>query len=100
MMVVTFNFFMFNNGFHGAHHMKPGLHWSLIPAYYNKNLKPYINPSLDRESLFVYLWQAHVYPGKRIDYLGNQVVLKPLSPDLDWVQDVKVKENEEELVGA
>jgi fatty acid desaturase len=88
-----FNFIMFNNGYHGAHHMQPGLHWSLLPDFYEKNLKPYIHPSLDKKSLLEYLFKAHIYPGKRVDYLGNPLQLKPETKDIDWVEEVDVKKH-------
>jgi beta-carotene hydroxylase len=94
------NWLLFNNGYHGAHHMKPNLHWSLLPAYYNQNLKPYIHPALDRKSLVAYLVQTHIYPAKRIDYLGNPLVLAPPTADIDWVEDVKVSQHATDMAGA
>ncbi len=82
------NYFAFNNGYHGMHHDKPGLHWSLLPEYHEKEIAPYIHPNLARESLGAYLWETHVYPGKRVDYLGNPVVLKPKQKDANWMDDV------------
>jgi fatty acid desaturase len=92
-----FNWFLFNNGYHGAHHMKPSLHWSLLPAYHREHLRPHLHPSLDRVSLLAYLWEAHIYPGRRVDYLGNPVKLKAVEPDQDWVADVKVGDYREDM---
>lgn len=91
------NFFAFNNGYHGMHHDKPGLHWSLLPEYHEKEIAPYIHPSLNRESLLGYLWEAHVYPGKRVDYLGNPIVLKPKKKDVDWMEDVDLERKKLQL---
>jgi fatty acid desaturase len=87
------NFFAFNNGYHGMHHLRPGLHWSLLPQYHKKYITPHIHPNLDQKSLFVYCWKAYIWPGKRVDYLGNPVVLKPKEKDRDWVADVPIREH-------
>ena len=34
------NYFLLNNGYHLAHHEKPGMHWSLLPEFYNNSIKP------------------------------------------------------------
>lgn len=91
------NYILFNNGYHGAHHDKPNLHWSLLPAYHNDKIVPYIHPSLNRVSLLAYLIEAHIYPAKRIDYLGNPLVLAPSTPDVDWVKDVNVGQHKEDM---
>lgn len=87
------NFFAFNNGYHGIHHLRPGLHWSLLPYYHEKYIVPHLHPNLNQKSLLVYLWKSCIWPGKRVDYLGNPVVLPPAIPDKDWVEDVPVSEN-------
>ncbi|MFM2305778.1 MAG: hypothetical protein RLZZ367_447 [Bacteroidota bacterium] len=94
------NWLLFNNGYHGAHHMKPNLHWSLYPEYHVTNVRPHIHPSLDRESLLAYLIETHIYPAKRIDYLGNPIVLPPVVADEDWVEDIKVKDHTTDMAGA
>ncbi|MCW3127464.1 MAG: fatty acid desaturase [Bacteroidetes bacterium] len=91
------NWIIFNNGYHGAHHNKPNLHWSLLPEYHDKHMRPNIHPNLDRVSLIPYLIETHIYPGKRLDYLGNPVVLPPKEEDLDWVNAVNVKQHEEDM---
>ena len=91
------NFLLFNNGFHGAHHEKPNLHWSLLPDYHAKNIRPHIHPNLDRVSLLGYLIEAHIYPGKRLDYLGNPVILPPKTEDKDWVSSVNIKQNQQDM---
>jgi fatty acid desaturase len=93
----SLNFVLFNNGFHGAHHEKPNLHWSKLPEYHEKNIRPYLHPNLDRNSLIAYLIEAHIYPGKRVDYLGNPIVLPPSVPDEDWVANVNIKQHQEDM---
>lgn len=84
------NWFAFNNGYHGIHHLKPGLHWSLLPQYHEKYIVPYLHPNLNQKSLFLYLWKACIWPGKRLDYLGNPVVLPPKTDDEDWIADIPI----------
>ncbi len=95
-----FNWLMFNNGYHGAHHMKPNLHWSLLPEFYAKNLRPYIHPNLDRKDFLNYLFTAHIYPAKRIDYLANPIVLKPAMPDVDWVEEIDLSAHSQDFAEA
>ena len=94
------NFFLFNNGFHGAHHIKPNLHWSLLPDYHEKHVRPYVHPELDLVSLPAYLFKAHIYPAKRIDFKGQPVVLAPAVQDEDWVVDVNVGHHAADMAGA
>lgn len=91
------NYIAFNNGYHGIHHEKPGLHWSLLPEYHEKKIAPHIHPNLDRESLAGYLWETCVWPGKRLDYLGKPVVLGPAYKNRDWMEDVDVAKNKLQL---
>jgi hypothetical protein len=94
------NWLLFNNGYHGAHHMKPNLHWSLYPAYHATQLRPFIHPELDKKSLLAYLITTHIYPAKRIDYLGNTIVLPPAVQDEDWVGEIKVQEHQTDMAGS
>lgn len=91
------NFFLFNNGFHGAHHMKPNLHWSLLPKFHEEKLAPFLHPSLNRVSLLSYLFETHIYPAKRLDYLGNPILLSTPTPDEDWVGGIRVSDHKTDL---
>lgn len=91
------NFVAFNNGYHSAHHDKPNLHWSLLPTYHEQHIAPHIHPSLNRGSLLSYLIEVHIYPGKRIDYLGNPLILGSQKEDLDWMADLKVNQHHLDL---
>jgi fatty acid desaturase len=56
------NWWVFNNGYHTAHHERPNLHWSLLPEYHQQ-LRHQIDPHLECRSLLgtaaaFYLWPA------------------------------------------
>jgi fatty acid desaturase len=80
------NWFTFNNGFHGIHHMHAGLHWSLTPAAHAKELAPFIDPRLDQTSLLSYAFKAYLFPGRRVRYDGAPVVLGPPREDESWIE--------------
>lgn len=96
-----FNILTFNNGFHAIHHMRPEVHWSLYPEYHAREVKPYCHPSLDQPSLIAYLWRTHIWPGKRVDYLGNPMPT-PTWQDRseDWVADVSDSPDTRIALGA
>jgi fatty acid desaturase len=80
------NWFAFNNGYHGIHHIEPGLHWSLAKDAHEKRVKPGLHPALEQRSLPAYLFKTFVWPGKRVRFDGEPVVLPPEAPDRDWVK--------------
>ncbi|MEM9069692.1 MAG: fatty acid desaturase [Myxococcota bacterium] len=45
------NWFLFNNGYHTIHHMKPGLHWSRTPAAHAE-IAHHIDPRLNEPSFW------------------------------------------------
>lgn len=45
------NWILLNNGFHTAHHLRPSLHWSLLPDFHRREVVPRMNPALDHRSL-------------------------------------------------
>jgi fatty acid desaturase len=51
------NWFVLNNGFHTAHHLRPSLHWSELPAYHRRVVQPRIQPPLDQRSLLLAVWR-------------------------------------------
>jgi fatty acid desaturase len=53
------NFFLFNNGFHAAHHEFPSSHWSEMPARHAA-LAPQIHPDLVERSLAWYFVKNYV----------------------------------------
>jgi fatty acid desaturase len=79
----VFNWFTFNNGYHGMHHEVPGLHWSLLPENHRIHMVG-IDPRLEQGNLWGYLFKTFVYPGKRVTYDGRPLHVEQL-PDADWV---------------
>ncbi|MGV3533887.1 MAG: fatty acid desaturase family protein [Chthoniobacteraceae bacterium] len=45
------NWIFLNNGYHTAHHIRPALHWSLLPDYHGRELSAHIPESLVARSL-------------------------------------------------
>ena len=78
------NWWVFNNGFHSVHHHQPGLHWSLTRGAHERQIAPHIHPNLDQQSLASYIWRTY-FLNRRLDYLGNPVVLPPAGRDEPWI---------------
>jgi fatty acid desaturase len=81
-----FNWCVLNNGYHGMHHITPGLHWSLLAAAHAERVAPTIHPELEQKSLFLYCFKAYIYPGKRVSFDGQPVVVRDEGPDLEWLR--------------
>ena len=81
----VFNWFTFNNGFHGMHHLEPGLHWSLLAKAHEEQVHPHIDPRLEQKSLLVYVFHAFFWPGQRVRFDGKAMVIPEEGPDLDWI---------------
>ena len=58
------NWCTFNNGYHTAHHLRPGLHWSLLPQLHEQ-IREQMDPALERRSLGAALIEFYVWPGRR-----------------------------------
>ena len=80
-----FNWFTFNNGYHGIHHVHPGLHWSLTAKAHEEELHPHIHPALEQKSLAIYLFRTFIFPGTRVTYDGKPFVLPEAGPDEEWI---------------
>jgi len=77
------------------HHNNPTLHWSLLPEVHKTEYEPFVHPNLNRTWLSAYLWEVCIYPGKRINFLGEPIQLPPkeLDRDEDWVNQTHVDKN-------
>ena len=54
------NWCLFNNGFHTAHHLYPGAHWSQLPKLHDRRVARHISPSLIETSLVASVWRRFV----------------------------------------
>jgi fatty acid desaturase len=80
-----FNWFTFNNGFHGAHHDLPSLHWSQLPAAHRQRFHGRVAPSLEQRSVALYLFRAYVLARRRTRYDGAPFGPIRATSDEDWV---------------
>jgi beta-carotene hydroxylase len=51
------NWFVLNNGFHTAHHLRPSLHWSRLPAFHREVVVPRMRPELSQRSMLAAAWR-------------------------------------------
>jgi fatty acid desaturase len=51
------NWLFLNNGYHTAHHLKPAMHWSLLPDFHQRNVAPNMRPGLNHRSLLACIWK-------------------------------------------
>lgn len=65
------NWWLLNNGYHTAHHLRPGLHWSRLPALHAE-IRGQIDPALERQSLLAAAIEFYGWPGRRPAALGAQ----------------------------
>lgn len=79
------NYFCYNNGYHSIHHKYPGLHWSETKKKHDEIFAKNIHPNLLQSSIMVYIFKTFIYPGVRVDYLGNKIeYTTPAEEDLPW----------------
>ena len=66
------NFFLFNNGYHWAHHEQAGLHWSKLPQKFAEGADK-IDPRLNEANLFWYFFRQYVL-GTFIPSFGSKQI--------------------------
>lgn len=68
------NFLLFNNGFHGAHHESPTLHWSKL-ATAHAEFASHVHPALNQRNLPIYFFRQFVlapfWPGFGTQQIGQ-----------------------------
>ena len=50
------NWVFFNNGYHTAHHLFPGVHWSQLKELHERAVRPRMRPELDQASIVAFVW--------------------------------------------
>lgn len=60
------NWLFLNNGFHTAHHLRQGLHWSRLPKFHRENVEQWMSPEFNHRSLLVCVWKQFFGGARRI----------------------------------
>jgi fatty acid desaturase len=63
------NWWVFNNGYHTAHHLRPNLHWSRVPQLHEE-IRYKITPELERRSLLWAVIRFYLWPARKPVFVG------------------------------
>lgn len=78
-----FNWIMCNNGYHTIHHNRSGLHWSELPAWHEREVKPRMHPSLDEPSMVWYLLKTYLFSIPRPEPIPALAEREQAAPPVD-----------------
>jgi fatty acid desaturase len=81
------NWWVFNNGYHTAHHARPGLHWSLLPRCHEE-IRGWIDPVLERRSLLAAVIEFYVWPAHRPQPLVGRTDCQSVLPSNNGSPDL------------
>lgn len=77
------NFVLLNNGFHTAHHISPGIHWSKL-AEKHQEIAHKIDPRLNERSFFWYIFRTYflgaLIPACRTENMRFERMAKTANP--------------------
>jgi len=73
------NWFVFNNGLHGAHHESAGMHWSKLPEAHAK-IAHLIDPALNENGIVEYCLRAYLLGAVSERFRTKQVGRAPYDP--------------------
>jgi fatty acid desaturase len=75
----TLNFLLFNNGFHAAHHEKPGAHWTTLPKLHTA-IESQIEAELRTTSFAWWCFRNYVLGSFSPRWRTNQIGRAPFDP--------------------
>jgi fatty acid desaturase len=91
------NFWAMNNGFHAAHHLYPGIHWSELPKVHEEKVEPFTHPNLNQTDIGSYLYEAYISPGVRKNFDGSEYKWEEPGEDEDWFYDQTETHSDEKV---
>jgi fatty acid desaturase len=69
------NWLFLNNGYHTAHHLRPALHWSRLPAFHAARVAPRARAQLSERSLLRAAWRQ---------FFAGPAARRPTAAEATW----------------